>query len=316
MPLHSQTKSHGGNTTQASKAKKKSPKSAAGGALEGDLTTRSQVTGRQLGKAAIQALTKNAERASSYLEMLETSTSTVAFLAACKTAGFQLARVERATGAGHLSVKLQSQKPDEEPVSVPISGKLRFHGHASADSKKGLPHCMQAGDIILLDGPWAAAKFSAVALERIQRGFRVLGVPEPRGFFEDVDEFFDRSEERKQEEKLMEELRRARGGRGAAVSAGRVLQEAVDGTEFEAEAEDEEEGGAAAGGGKKPKKQPVDRTAPNRAERRAAQRAAAEAVPVAEEEDADDMWADVGEIKIPMKACWEDDEDEVDVDAI
>lgn len=315
MPIHSQAKSHGGNPT-ASKAKKKSSKGAAGGASEEGISHRSQVTGRQLGRAAIQALTKNAESAASYLEELESATSASAFLAACKAEGFQLARVEDTEGAGHLVVRLQDQKSEDKPVTISIRGRLRFHGHASADSKKGLPHCFQRGDVILLDGPWATAKFSAAALERIQQGFRVLGLPEPRGFFAEVDEFFDRSAEREEERKKLEELRRARGGRGAQASASRVLKEAVEGEEFDEEAAEDAEGAAAGGGGRKPPKT-VDRTAPNRAERRAAQKAAQEAAAPAEEEGfGEGMWEGVEEeFQYTKKGAW-DEEDEVDVDAI
>jgi hypothetical protein len=344
MPSHTKPKSHSGATAD-SKPKTKSP--AAGGAGK----TRSAVTGRQLGRAAIRSLNKNADRGEEYLHSV-LSASSLSSLQALIDSSKILARVTRATGAGRLVVTLQT---GETEVSTRISGTLRFKGAASRKTDR--ENCMCVNDIILVDGGSAASKLSPTAAGRVKRVFAEHGYSVPAGFFaragdgeaagdEEDDGFdWDRSDEEAAEiaeevERKAEEARKAivragGAGRGGAPKAGRGLAEAIAAAaEPVAEERVEDDGGfdLFSAGAAPAAAAVVDRTGPNRAERRAAAAAAAEAAAatavVAAERRAWLMAAAAAEereaaldaarrvvLPVPNKS-WEELADEIDVDAI
>lgn len=347
MPSHTKSKSHG-SAAADSKPKTKSP--AAGGAGK----TRSAVTGRQLGRAAIRSLNKNADHASEYLDSVLAASSLSDLQTLIRTSKI-VARVLKPLGCGRLSVTLQT---GEKEVNVPISGVLRFKGHAN--KKTDRDNCMCAGDVVLLDGGIASSKLSRATSNRVRRVFEKYGLDVPAGFFaiageegsDDEEEgafAWDRSEEEAaeaaaEEERLAEEARKAivkagGAGRGGRPRGERVTRAVLDedaetdriaAADRAADAEEEEDDGEAASAGAAA----VDRTAPNRAERRAAAaraRAEAEAAAsaaaavggggaafdlyAAAEEEEDFSPAPMAPLPKPTKG-WEEMAEELDIDAI
>jgi hypothetical protein len=345
MPQHSKSKSHGGDA--ASKSRNGSaPKRSAGGEHEGAEATRSAVTGRQFGRAAIRAINKNADAVYEYLDSV-LSASSLPDLQVIISKAFILGHVNRQLGAGRLSVTLQT---GEKEANLPIKGVLKFKGRANTDAKKERGNTMMPGDFILVDGGVAAGRLTKVQAERVRRTFQRHALPVPAGFFGDLDEEddeeeggfrFDRSEEALAEE-AAEEARLAAEARKAIVKAGgagrggapRVsvhdaraavadLEEGRAGADrADEEEEDDEEAPAAGGGGG-----PARPAGPNRAERRAAAAAAAaEAARVAAAEAAGfdlyggaDEEEDYAPVALPRFAAdkgWEELADELDIDAI
>jgi hypothetical protein len=348
MPAHTKSKSHGGATAD-SKPKTKSP--AAGGAEK----TRSAVTGRQLGRAAIRSLNKNADAAAEYLDSV-LSASSLADLQRLVAGATFLAVVERQAGAGRLLVTLQNapSRAADHQVNLPIKGVLKFKGRANTDAKKERGNTMQVGDFVIVDGAQAASRLTFAQADRCRRKFDTLSLPLPSGFFsslsaahgEDDEEeeggfAFDRSEEESaeaaaEEERKADEARRrivkaGGAGRGGAPrvslhDARAALAEREEG-EAGADREDTEEevdgvAAAAADGAEKPKP-----TGPNRAERRAAALAAAEAAaaaaPVVEDSgfglygDDEDAYTAAPLPAFHANKGWEElASDEIDIDAI
>lgn len=351
MPSHSKSKSHGGDAAPKSQ-KGSGSKRSAGGEREGADATRSAVTGRQFGRAAIRSINKNADAVHEYLDSV-LSASSLPELQVIISKAFILGNVVRQLGAGRLSVTLQT---GEKEVNLPIKGVLRFKGRANTDAKKERGNTMMQGDFILVDGGQAAGRLTKVQAERVRRAFARHALPVPAGFFGDLEAeddedaggfSFDRSEEALAEEeaeaaRLAAEARRAivkagGAGRGGAprVSLRDAAVALADREEGEAGAdrdEDEEDDGmpeeAAAGGGAaapKPK-------GPNRAERRAL-RAIAEAEAEAEaaaaaaaagfnlygagaaDEEEPDWSVPALPAAAPTKG-WEEMADELDIDAI
>lgn len=352
MPIHSKSKSHGGDAASKSRngsAPKRSATFAAGGAKnsehEGAEATRSAVTGRQFGRAAIRAINKNADAVYEYLDSV-LSASSLPDLQVIISKAFILGHVNRQLGAGRLSVTLQT---GEKEANLPIKGVLKFKGRANTDAKKERGNTMMPGDFILVDGGVAAGRLTKVQAERVRRAFQRHALPVPAGFFGDLDEEddeeeggfrFDRSEEALAEE-AAEEARLAAEARRAIVKAGgagrggaprvsvhdarAALAEREDG-EAGAEREDkedDEEAPAAGGGGG-----PARPAGPNRAERRAAEAAArAEAERRAAEEaaagfnlysaaDEEEDYAPVSPLPGNADKGWEELADELDIDAI
>jgi hypothetical protein len=350
MPIHSKSKSHGGDAASKSRngsAPKRSATFAAGGAKnsehEGAEATRSAVTGRQFGRAAIRAINKNADAVYEYLDSV-LSASSLPDLQVIISKAFILGHVNRQLGAGRLSVTLQT---GEKEANLPIKGVLKFKGRANTDAKKERGNTMMPGDFILVDGGVAAGRLTKVQAERVRRTFQRHALPVPAGFFGDLDEEddeeeggfrFDRSEEALAEE-AAEEARLAAEARRAIVKAGgagrggaprvsvhdarAALAEREDG-EAGADREEEEDDGmpaAAVDGAEKPK--PIG---PNRAERRAAAlRAIAEAEAAAAAAAAGfdlyggaDEEEDYAPVALPHAANkgWEELADELDIDAI
>lgn len=342
MPAHTKSKSHSGATADSKpKTKSSAATFAAGGAKNSAEKTRSAVTGRQLGRAAIRSLNKNADAASEYLDSV-LSASSLADLQLIISKAFVLGTVVRQLGAGRISVTLQT---GDREVNLPIKGVIRFKGRANTDAKKERGNNMQAGDFVLVDGGQAAARLTFAQADRCRRKFDALSLAVPSGFFstlsaadeEEEESAFawDRSEE-ESAEAAAEEARKAEDARRRIVKAGgagrggapRVsLRDAAialaEREEGEAGAEhddtEEEVEVAAADGAEKPKP-----TGPNRAERRAAALAAeaAAAAPVVEDSGFglygdDEEYMPVG--RLPAFAAnkgWEELAEELDIDAI
>lgn len=352
MPSHSTPKSHSG--AAAPKTKKTASSSSAGGG-EGAAVTRSAVTGRQLGKAAVRSLNKNAEAAQEYLDSIEEVTS-LSDLQALAASAMLLARVARPLGAGRLAVQLQT---GGEPVDVPIGGNVRFKGRAGTKTDRA--NCMCANDIILVRGGLAAAKLSPAAASRVKRVFTKHGLSVPAGFFalgaadaHDGAEGgfdFDRSEEESEEaeleaERVAEEGRRARVKSGGAARGGRSLggagralvADALDAIGADADENAEEAGltleEAEARAARNAAKAVVrEAGALNRAERRAAAASAAAAAAAsasAADASAFALYGDADEEAAEAEAeaaaayrhqpkptkGWEELADEIDIDAI
>jgi hypothetical protein len=138
---------------------------------------------------------KNFNAVEDFLSALEHS-STDEFQEHCETNGLMLAKVERPLGCGQLSVSLHTGESD---VRVPIAGNVSFKGKTA--KKLDRVNCMLVGDVILLRGGQAAAKFSPAAAGVIRRAFQEKGIAFPPSLFnvisseEEDDDFFDRSDE-------------------------------------------------------------------------------------------------------------------------
>lgn len=347
MPAHTKSKTGAEGVSKP----KKGP--AAGGAGK----TRSAVTGRQLGKAAIRSLNKNADRGESYLDDID-SASSLSDLQVLIDNSKILARVTRAVGAGRLAVTLQT---GETEVNIRISGTLRFHGAAS--KKTDRDNCMCVDDIVLVDGGSASTKLSASAAQRVKRVFAKYGLSVPAGFFarrgdgedagaDGADFEWDRSEEeareaaeeaaRKAEEARKAIVRAGGAGRGGAPKPRRAVVEAVEdglaigGGAVATDRHEEEEGFDLFADGDAAPAPVVDRSGPNRAERRAAAAAAKAAAAAAavdaaerrawmlarqEEEDRERAFASAVETNVVLPnfggKSWEEVmAEEVDVDNI
>ena len=135
-------------------------------------TKRSQVTGRQMGRAAIRSANKNCEASTSFVEELERSSVD----SICETD--ILAKVTRSPGGFQLEVKTWDHKDIQ---SVPIAGRLRFRGKSA--TKTDRDNCFCVGDIIVISGGMASAKLSGGQVARVAAVFKKHGVEAPRGFF-------------------------------------------------------------------------------------------------------------------------------------
>jgi len=351
MPTHSKSKSHGGESAP-SRSKSSAASFAAGGANSTE-KTRSAVTGRQLGRAAIRSINKNADAVSDYLDSV-LSASSLSDLQGIVSKAFILGLVVRQMGAGRLAVTLQT---GEREVNLPIKGVLRFKGRANTDAKKERGNTMMPGDFIIVDGGQAAGRLTKVQADRVRSTFRRHALPVPADFFaaleheeEDLGGFaWDRSEEAAaeataEEERKVEEARcaivKAGGaGRGGAPrvsvrDAVAALAEREEGEACADRAEEEDDGleaaaAAAAAAAEKPK-----HVGPNRAERRAAAaraREEAEAAAAAAAastgfnlytgaDQAEEEAADFANMARLEPVCgdrtWEEAADDLDIDAI
>ena len=217
MPIHTQAK-----TEKVTKPVTK-PSCGAG---------RSAVTGRALGKAAMRALTKNAESVDQFVDICERAASAADMYDALERASLILARVTRTVGGGRIQVQLYARDGVSEDVSVPIGGSIRMKGKAATKTDRA--NCMCQGDFVVVRGGIAAGKMSAATMAYIRVVFGDLEVMMPRGFFvasaeDDMMAFeFDRSEQAADEAVTISELR-ARAARSSALRAGTAVEtEAVD----------------------------------------------------------------------------------------
>ncbi len=121
MPTHSKSKSHGGESAQKSQ-KGPANKRSAGGEREGAGATRNAVTGRQLGRAALRAVNKNADTALDYLDSVLSATSPADLQKLVADSKF-LAFVQRQAGGGRLFLTLQTSAScaDKDHVNLPIA---------------------------------------------------------------------------------------------------------------------------------------------------------------------------------------------------
>ena len=187
---------------------------------------RSAVTGRALGKAAMRALTKNAESVDQFVEICERAPTAADMYDALERAALILGRVTRTVGGGRIQVQLYTRDGVNEDVSVPIGGSIRMKGKAATKTDRA--NCMCQGDFVVVRGGIAAGKMSAATVAYIRGVFSDLEVMMPRGFFvvtdDDTDTFeFDRSEQAADEAVTISELR-ARIARASALRAGVAVE--------------------------------------------------------------------------------------------
>ena len=165
---------------------------------------RSAATGRQLSKAAQRSEYKNASGGTAFVAAVEQEamswtgrTLSEADAIPCAPA-LILGRVVRGTGAKRLEVILF----DGQTVSCPIAARIAFHGHAATKTDRA--SCMTAGDYIVVDGGFAAAKLRPPVAKRIVALYTAANpnLKVPKGFFaeaEEVDQGFDWAEEEEEE---------------------------------------------------------------------------------------------------------------------
>lgn len=287
-------------------AKKKAP--AAGGA-----GTRSS-TGQKLGRRAARAVVKGGEVVDTLLSHLECGQTSIYLT---------LGRVERVFGGSHFEVRLLNG----EAGRMGLGGNIR-------NARGGC--CITLNDFVVVDGGVLKGRLSAAEAQRARRAVEKTGIRVKKGFFaiaqedgglaEEDDDLFDRSDEERAEEaekaarkaaaaEAAEKLARTRvllPGRRAAVPLVAVAEkeEPVD-----AEEDDEEEPVDEPTAVKKP----ALPAGPNRAERRAAARIAAEmeeaAAAFARSKAEDEAYMRQLESGVIEGAVWSDD-DEINVDAI
>jgi len=161
---------------------------------------RSAATGRQLGKAAQRSEEKNAEGGNEFLAAVEAVAEAWTGRALSEADAIPcapaliLGRVIRGTGAKRLEVILF----DGQTVSCPIAARISFHGPAATETDRA--SCMTAGDYIVVDGGFAAAKLRISVAKRIVALYTAANpsLRAPKGFFaeaEEVDQGFDWAEE-------------------------------------------------------------------------------------------------------------------------
>lgn len=156
-------------------------------------STRSAATGHKEGKAARRARTKNAAAVEEFLSVLERATTATDVERLLTESGLTLARVNKATGAGRLEVRLQ----DGGSASVPIAGSIKFRGGAA--TKGDRENCMSAGDLVVIRGSFAAGKFRRAATVKIRGILKGHGITYPADFFPAeecaADDLFDHESE-------------------------------------------------------------------------------------------------------------------------
>ncbi len=138
--------------------------------------TNKRTGGRKLGRAALRAEKKNSSSCEEYVSTLTSAPSraTIETLAAECTV---LGRVTKTVGCGSLQVLLQTG----DTITAPISGTLRFKGRAATKADRSC--CMLMGDVIIVDGGFAAGKLSAAQVARVRKAFATAQYPVPGGFF-------------------------------------------------------------------------------------------------------------------------------------
>ena len=161
-------------------------------ASAGGEAKRSQVTGRQLGKADLRAARKNAECVSEYMYAIDNSSSASEFAEYTNALNSVIARVVRGFGAGRFEVAIV----DGSTESVRVAGSVSLRGRAA--TKTDRDNCMCVGDYILVRAGLAAAKLSMSHVESVHAFYDKHSISYPRHFFgseDNGDDLFDYSEE-------------------------------------------------------------------------------------------------------------------------
>ena len=207
MPVHTQSKSEG------AAARKTVTKPTCG-------VGRSAVTGRPLGKAAIRALTKNAEAVEEVVEICDRAATAGDLQDRMERAALILAKVSRTVGGGRVLVLLQ----DGEEVSVPIGGSIKLKGKAATKTDRA--NCMCQGDYVVVRGGIAAGKMSPATVTYVRQVFADLMVAMPKGFFPsaDSDDMFDRTDQAAAEAVMLSEIKAAKA-RASALRSGVAVAE-------------------------------------------------------------------------------------------
>jgi hypothetical protein len=207
MPAHTVSKSEGA----AARKTVTKPTCGAG---------RSAVTGRPLGKAAIRALTKNAEAVEEVVEICDRAATAEDLQERMERAALILAKVSRTVGGGRVLVLLQ----DGEEVSVPIGGSIKMKGKAATKTDRA--NCMCQGDYVVVRGGIAAGKMSPATVTYVRQVFADLMVAMPKGFFPsaDADDMFDRTDQAAAEAVMLSEIKAAKA-RASALRSGVAVAE-------------------------------------------------------------------------------------------
>lgn len=142
--------------------------------------TRSAVTGRQLGKAALRAIKKNASHLDDYLDRVFSAESHKDLANISSSDSYYLGRVTRQLGCGRIQVTLQDGSAE---VPVPICGTITFRGRCNAPGKMGLAHRMDVGDLVVVSGGMASCRLTAALAEKVREVFDSFDFKYPRGFF-------------------------------------------------------------------------------------------------------------------------------------
>ncbi len=155
----------------AQKSQKKKPSTGGG------VAKRSQVTGRQLGRAAIRALEKNARCIDQFLTLVDAATDQDDLLRIEEVSAYVVARVTKSEGAGWFEVLCR----DGSTEKVHVAGTIAFHGRAG--TKTDRDNCIIRDDIIIVSGGRASAKLSAGMASYVKRAFDTHGLSYPKKFF-------------------------------------------------------------------------------------------------------------------------------------
>jgi len=161
MPQHS----------SAQKSQKKKPSTGGG------VAKRSQVTGRQLGRAAIRALQKNARCIDQFLTLVDAATDKDDLLRIEEVDAYMVARVTKSEGAGWFEVFCR----DGSTEKVHVAGTIAFHGRAG--TKTDRDNCIIRDDLIIVSGGRASAKLSAGMASHVKRVFDIHDFSYPKKFF-------------------------------------------------------------------------------------------------------------------------------------
>jgi len=184
-----------------------------------------------LGKAAIRALTKNAEAVEEVVEICDRAVTSGDLQDRMERAALILAKVSRTVGGGRVQVVLT----DGEEVSVPIGGSVKLKGKAATKTDRA--NCMCQGDYVVVRGGIAAGKMSAATVTYVRQVFVDLMVATPKGFFPsaDVDDMFDRSEQAVAEAVMLSEIKAAKA-RASALRSGVAVADDADGAAVDVDA--------------------------------------------------------------------------------
>ena len=199
----------------AQKPQKKKPSTGGG------VATRSQVTGRQLGRAAIRALEKNAHCIDEFLSKIDDAENMDDLLNIEEVDAFYVARVIRSEGAGWFNVLLR----DGSEAKVHVAGTIAFHGRAG--TKTDRDNCIIANDNIIISGGRASAKLSSALSSHIKKVFKAHSFPYPKNFFgneesvaeDDAGWEFDHSEDEEAEVADMKKTIASRSKNNGAAAA-------------------------------------------------------------------------------------------------
>ncbi len=169
--------------------------------------TRSQATGRQLGRTALRAIRKNSEVVEKFCGLIASAGTADELESALSSEAMELGRVSAQRGAGRVEVLM----PDRSTQSVRIAGNIAFHGKAG--TKTDRDNCMVVGAHIVILGGQAAGRIPPSLVARIATKYTNLSVSVPRNYFtgasDDSDDDdgweWDRSEGAKHEEEDSED---------------------------------------------------------------------------------------------------------------
>jgi hypothetical protein len=132
--------------------------------------------GKKVGRAAVRAGSKNAECCEEYVTRLTVCPSHETIEEMADDHIF-LGRITKNVGCGNVQVLLQTGAT----ATIPISGAIRFKGRAANKSDRS--NCMLTGDVIVVDGGFAAGKLSQGQMQRIRGVFSSVHFTVPAGFF-------------------------------------------------------------------------------------------------------------------------------------